>query len=129
MARIIFGVPLASALALVGYFAAWMVWPPGLSLPLFIAFLTFGAGIGAGVGGFLAWLRPQEPRPVILATLGLALAGGLAGAWGGLMYSRAPNDEILVSVVPFTAIVFAAAASNVPPFFATIYWVRRDGRH
>ncbi len=45
--------------------------------------LIVGAGLGAAVGGLMAWFKPESPRSVNWVNLGLVLVGGLAGAWAG----------------------------------------------
>lgn len=79
--RAVFGLVLGLFLAVVGWFFGWLVTPPGPQIPtsLLISF----SGIGAGLGGFIGWLKPEVPRRVSAIHLGLALVGGVVGAWSG----------------------------------------------
>ncbi len=88
--------------------------------------LFAGAGIGAGLGAYLAWLKlDRHYWPSIAATVVIAIAGGLAGALGGYEYGA--NREIDCCAEPragpFTfASLGASAAANV-----TIYLVGAGG--
>ena len=45
------------------------------------------AGIGAGLGAFLAWLQvDRNSLPLMLITLTVAILAGFGGAWGGHEY-------------------------------------------
>ena len=70
-----------------------------------------GAGLGAGVGAALPWLRVDaNPVPVILATVLLAVLAGFGGAWGGYQYSG--DREVACctkpDIAPFTYAAFGA---------------------
>ena len=89
--RAAFGLLLAMFLAVGGFYAGWFSSPPGALLP--VTFLIWGSGLGAAVGGFIGWFKPEVPRTVNAVHLALALIGGLAGAWVGwelglLLYSE-----------------------------------------
>ena len=54
---------------------------------------TAGAGIGAGLGGALAWLRIDgNPPSILFPTILLAVLAGVGGAWAG--YEYGVNREI-----------------------------------
>ncbi|MDP2951777.1 MAG: hypothetical protein Q8O76_00495 [Chloroflexota bacterium] len=121
--RTVFGFSLASVLGVAGFFAGWVLWYPSLGWSLGIVFRVCGAGIGAGIGAFVGWLRPEDTRAIIATTLGLALLGGLLGAWGGVTYGGMVYKEALHSkAIQVPIILGAALASNAIPAFANIFW-------
>lgn len=124
--RTVFGFFLASVLGVVGFFAGWILWNPSLGTAFGCIFRVCGAGIGTSIGGFVGWLRPEDPRTIKVATFGLALLGGLAGAWGGHLYGVALYEEGLVSRATHVSIVLGGAvASNAIPVLVNIYRARR----
>jgi hypothetical protein len=50
--------------------------------------LVWAAGIGAGIAGFLAWLKPEANRRIISIGFVLAIIGALAGSWLGYWYGE-----------------------------------------
>ena len=88
-ARTVLGLLLAVVLSMVGIGIAWglYVFSSASSRTTLLALFMVGAGVGAGLGGFLAWLRIEgDSRPALLATALLALLAGIAGAWGGYQF-------------------------------------------
>ena len=79
--RAVFGLLLGMFLSVAGFYAGWFSSPPGPTLP--VSLLIGGSGLGAAAGGFIGWFKPEVARTVIAIHLGLALMGGLAGAWVG----------------------------------------------
>ena len=127
--RIVCGLSLAAALGVAGYFIGGMLWPPSSGLSFLLVLLVSGAGIGAGIGGFLGWLRLEGGRSTMFTVLGLALVGGLAGAWGGAMYGRIVYEQALYSkAAQESTILGAAVAANTLPLIASIYWAWRYRR-
>ena len=116
--RAIFGLFLGMFLSVVGFYAGWFSSPPGPTLPA--SFLIWGSGLGAAAGGFVGWLKPEVARTVIAIHLGLALTGGLAGAWVGWELGPVLYPEGLYrpggtsSAPPFVvAIVAASIGANL----------------
>jgi hypothetical protein len=76
-----------------------------------------GAGAGAGLGSFLAWLRiDRNTRAGLLLMELLALAAGIGGAWGGDQYGAGQEVECCAMPTnrPMTyAALGAAVAANV----------------
>lgn len=128
--RAVFGFSAAALLGALGMVLAWMVWSQSLGDTLnFVYFQTTLAGIGAGVGAFVGWLRLDTARTVLTLALLAVLAFGLAGAWGGLGYGR------MVYGVPglrdpsrLTIVMGAAVAANIPGLLWTTIWMMRGGR-
>ena len=92
-ARVLLGVVLGTLLAIGGYFVGWYI---AFSVPAGVPrmpFLIAPAGIGGGVGAFLAWWLDLEGgsdgnRLLVLAPLALAVIFALGGAWGGFWYGE-----------------------------------------
>jgi hypothetical protein len=115
--RTVFGVLLAVVLSMVGIGIAWgsYVFFGASSRSTLLALFTVGAGVGAGLGGFLAWLRIEgDPGPVLLATVLLALLAGIGGAWGG--YEFGGRQEVpccaKADIGPVTYTAFGAAVAS-----------------
>ncbi len=93
LARLLLGIVLGTLLAIGGYFVGWYI---VFSLPAGVPrmpFLIAPAGIGGGVGTFLAWWLDLEGgsdgnRLLVLAPLALAVVFALGGAWGGFWYGE-----------------------------------------
>ena len=100
LGRAALGLGLALVLAVVGVVLArmglvlfglisWTAW-----FTLFVA----GAGLGAGLGGWLAWLWQKGAGAGFTALLLLlALAAGIIGAWGGYYYGASQVPECCAS--------------------------------
>ena len=83
------GFGLSALLSVVGLVFVWVLFrfsDGNWSSRVFYLAWYSGAGIGAGLGSFLAWIEPESSRPrLLLAFLSFVLAG-LAGAWAGYWY-------------------------------------------
>ena len=127
--RTVLGLFLASVLGAVGFFAGWMLWSPSTSASLASMFRVCGAGIGASIGGFVGWLRPEDTLVLKAATLGLALLGGMAGAWGGLTYgSEVYEKGVFARGTQISTILGGAIVCNIVPGLFNMYWARRHTR-
>jgi hypothetical protein len=123
------GVVLAVGLAMITYFLFRIVSPPTFGPPSLIAKVAvLSYGVGAGIGGFLCWLRWGDTWPIFVRTLVLALLGGVGGAWAGFAYGRIVWGETLSHGGMRATMLGAAVVANVLPLLATIYWARRH-RH
>ncbi len=131
--RAVFGILLGLLLSVAGFFAGWFSSPPSATLP--ILFLVCGSGLGAAAGGFIGWLKPEAARTVIGIHLGLALMGGLAGAWVGWELGPVLYPEGLYRpggtfrAPPFVvAVVAAAVGANLPTsgFYLLRMWRHRE---
>jgi len=66
-----------------------------------LVMLMSGAGIGAGIGGVLVWLRIEgNPLSILIPTTLLALLVGVGGAWAGYEYGA--NKEYACCATPET---------------------------
>ena len=73
-----------------------------------------GAGAGAGLGSFVAWLRVDRapPASVLLVMAMALLLAGVGGAWGG--YQFGANQEIECCIGPaITPISYTAMGAAV----------------
>ena len=116
--RVAFGILLALFLGVFGLYFGWFITPPGPTLPS--ALLVTFAGIGAGMGGFVSYFKPDVQRSVHGTNLVVALAGGLIGAWvgwslGHIMYPEGVyNPAAPIRTPPFiVAVIGASAGANI----------------
>lgn len=117
--RIILGACLGVVLSMIGIGVAWglFLFFGSQSITIWFWSLYFGAGLGAGVGGFFAWLRVDGDESLALAlTAAITIGAGILGAWGGLEYGSTVEVECCAmpekSPVYYTALG-ATAAANV----------------
>ena len=116
--RVAFGTLLALFLGVFGLYFGWFITPPGPTLPS--ALLVTFTGIGAGMGGFVSYFKPDVQRSVHGTNLVVALAGGLIGAWvgwslGHVMYPEGVyNPAAPIRTPPFiVAVIGASAGANI----------------
>ena len=113
--RIGLGLVLASVLSMLAVGMGWsiFVFSGASSLTGLIYFLLLAAGVAAGIGAFLAWLRvDSNPLLLSLVTVTLAMAAGFGGAWGGHEYGLNVKPACCVEpeIKPFT---YAALGATV----------------
>lgn len=65
---------------------------------------TATVSVGAGLGGFLAWLRPDRGLHRNILTLGLALAPSAVGALVGTQYGKTLLGAVLVGNLALMAL-------------------------
>ena len=87
------------------------------SIDVWLGSLFFGAGLGAGIGGFAAWLHLDRENSLVLALSVTIIVGfGVLGAWGGYRYGSTQEVECCamptVSPVYYTALG-ATVVANV----------------
>ena len=121
-ARTVMGLLSASVLSVVGIGVAWglFVFFGAAAHATLLTLFAAGAGIGAGVGGYIAWLRFDHVpswQGHLGTVLALALAGA-GGAWGGFQFGA--SQEIACCTGPaITPITYTAlgatAVANVGP--------------
>ena len=88
LGRVVLGVLLAALLSAIGIVVAWGMFIFWGGVSHVILFLMTGAGVGAGIGSFAAWLKIDRAPPlVVLAAVALVLIlAGIGGAWGGFQF-------------------------------------------
>ena len=94
--RTVAGLVLGIVLSFIGIVVAWglFIFFGFQSLDLFLGSLFIGAGMGAGVGGFSAWLHLDRENSLILGlTAALLVGAGILGAWGGYEYGSTVKVE------------------------------------
>jgi len=116
--RVGLGILLAFVFSVVGIVIAWgiYIFSGAVAKTTLLAMLMSGAGIGAGLGGVLAWLRLEgNPLSSLIPTTLLALLAGVGGAWVGYEYGA--NKEFECCAKPETgpfkyAAIGATLAAN-----------------
>ena len=126
VARTVIGVTLGVVLSMIGIALAWSLYIffGAQSIETWLASLFFGAGLGAGIAAFVAWLHlDRENGWVLIVTAAFVVGAGIAGAWGGYEYGS--NQEVkccampTVSPVYYTALGSAVVANAAGIVFAT----------
>jgi hypothetical protein len=104
----------------IGIGIAWalFVFSGAVSHATLLSLFMTGAGIGAGVGGFTAWLKVDKapPWPLLLAGALAVVLAGIGGAWGGFQFGANQEVECCVgpAITPITYTALGAtAAANV----------------
>ena len=124
--RTVAGVVLGVILSMTGIAIAWslFVFFGGRSVDTWLASLFFGAGLGAGIAAFVAWLHLDRENNLLLALTALVvICAGIGGAWGGYEYGSAQEIECCamptVSPVYYTALGSAVVANIAGVAFAS----------
>ena len=109
--RTVAGGVLGVVLSMIGIAIAWslFIFSGVQSIDVWLGSLFFGAGLGAGVGGFAAWLHLDRENGLVLALSVTIIVGfGVLGAWGGYRYGSTQEVECCamptVSPVYYTAL-------------------------
>ena len=109
--RSVAGGVLGVVLSMIGIAIAWslFIFSGVQSIDVWLGSLFFGAGLGAGIGGFAAWLHLDRENSLVLALSVTIIVGfGVLGAWGGYRYGSTQEVECCamptVSPVYYTAL-------------------------
>ena len=123
--RTVVGVVLGVILSMVGIAVAWSLYIffGGQSITTWLGSLFFGAGLGAGISAFVAWLHLDRETSLVLGLTAIVVIGaGIAGAWGGYEYGSVQEIECCamptVSPVYYTALGSAVVANIAGLTFA-----------
>ena len=134
--RTVAGGVLGVVLSMIGIAIAWSlyIFSGVQSIDVWLGSLFFGAGLGAGVGGFAAWLHLDRENGLVLALSVTIIVGfGVLGAWGGYRYGSAQEVECCamptVSPVYYTALgaTVVANAGGVAFAVARAFLSRKKG--
>ncbi len=90
LGRAVLGVLLAALLSAIGIVVAkgmFIFWG-GVAIATLLSLSMTGAGVGAGIGSYAAWLRiDRAPPATVLVVVALVLIlAGIGGAWGGFQF-------------------------------------------
>ena len=100
--RTVLGLLLSSVFSVIGIGIAWsmFVFFGAVSHATLLVLFMIGAGVGAGLGSYVAFLRVDWiPTAPILVVMGLTLLlAGMGGAWGGFLFGA--NQEVECCVGP-----------------------------
>lgn len=112
-ARAGLGILLALVFSMVGVGLAWVLYSfsGALSRTTLEVMFIAGAGLGAGLGGILAWLRLDgNPRSRLIPTTLMAVLVSLAGAWAGYDYGVNREVECCTKpeIAPFSSAAYGA---------------------
>ena len=116
--RTVLGLLLSTVFSVIGIGIAWamFVFSGAVSHATLLSLLMSGAGAGAGIGGFLAWLRVDRapPWPVRFAGALAMVLAGIGGAWGGYQFGAGQEVACCVgpSITPITYTALGAAAGT-----------------
>ncbi len=134
--RTALGFGLGAGFSVAGIGIAWglFVFSSSRSLDTMLWSLMVGAGLGAGLGGFLAWLRLEgDAFVVLLAAAALAAAAGIGGAWGGYEFGARQEVECCamptVSPITYTAMGATVVASGAAMIFSMARDLMSRWRH
>ena len=123
--RTVAGIVLGVVLSMIGIAIAWSLYIffGAGSIETWLASLFFGAGLGAGIAAFAAWLHLDRETSLVLALTAVFVVGaGIAGAWGGYEYGSVQEVECCamptVSPIYYTALGSAVVANIAGLTFA-----------
>ena len=111
--RTVIGVLLGVVLSFIGIGTAWALFLfLGFKLiEVWLAFMFFGAGIGAGTAAFAAWLHlDRENNGVLALTAAVVVGAGVVGAWGGFEYGS--TIEVECCAMPTKSPIYYAALGS-----------------
>ena len=94
--RTVLGACLGIVLCMIGIGVAWgvFIFFGSQSVNIWLGSLFFGAGLGAGIGCFFAWLRIDgDATLALLMTAVIIIGAGILGAWGGFEYGSTVEVE------------------------------------
>ena len=111
--RTVAGFVLGVILSMVGIAISWSLYIffGGQTIETWLAALFFGAGLGAGIAAFVAWLHLDRETSLVLGLTALVVIGaGIAGAWGGYEYGS--NQEVECCAMPTVSPVYYTALGS-----------------
>lgn len=111
--RTVAGVVIGVVLSMIGITIAWSLYIffGGQTISTWLASLFFGAGLGAGIAAFVAWLHLDRETSLVLGLTAVVVIGaGIAGAWGGYEYGS--NQEVKCCAMPTVSPVYYTALGS-----------------
>jgi len=107
------GILIALVFSMVGVGLAWVLYSfsGALSRTTLEVMFIAGAGLGAGLGGVLAWLRfDGNPRSILIPTTLMAFLLGVTGAWAGYEYGINREFDCCAGpeIAPFSSAAYGA---------------------
>ena len=114
--RTVLGLLLAAVFSVIGIGIAWamFVFFGAVSHATLLVLFMCGAGLGAGLGSYIAFLRVDwvPPAPMVAAIGLVLLLAGVGGAWGGFQFGA--NQEVECCVGPaVTPITYTALGATL----------------
>ena len=114
--RTVLGLLLSAVFSVIGIGIAWamFVFFGAASHATLLVLFMSGAGLGAGLGSYIGFLRVDwVPPPPMLLAVGLVLVlAGIGGAWGGFQFGA--NQEVECCVGPaVTPITYTALGATL----------------
>lgn len=113
--RVALGLCMGIVLSMVGLVIAWglFVFSSSSDRTVFMVMNMLGAGIGAGIGVNVAWIRlDRQQRAALLLMVLISVAGGVIGALLGYQYGA--NREIECCAEPRTTpFIYAAFGATI----------------
>ena len=123
--RTVIGAILGVILSMIGIGTAWalFIFFGFQDIEVWLGSLFFGAGLGAGMAAFVAWLHLDRENSLVLVLTAVAVVGaGVIGAWGGFEYGSSVEVECCAmptkSPIYYTALGSAIGANAAGIAFA-----------
>ena len=123
-ARILLGLGLAVVLSMVCLGIAWglFIFSGASSRNTLLIMSMAGAGLGAGVGAYVAWIKlDRSSWSFVAIAILIAVVGGVVGGMGGYQYGANRGIECCAEpqTAPFTYTAFGATLlANVAMYLA-----------
>ena len=125
--RTVAGACIGVVLSMIGIAIAWalFIFFGGQSYNIWLGSIFVGAGLGAGIGGFFAWLRIDgDDSLALVLTAAIIISAGISGAWLGFEYGSSQEVECCAmptkSPIYYTALGSAVVATAAGVVIAVV---------